>query len=100
MAELKISTSKTFLDLLNEDRIAILQGGTRSGKSYAAIQFLITKALENPGVLVSVVRKSFPSLRISAMRDFRTILKEWDLWEDDNWYASENSYTFDNGSSI
>jgi phage terminase large subunit len=86
--------------LLNEDRIAILQGGTRSGKSYSAIQYLITKALENPGVLISVVRKSFPSLRISAMRDFKTILKEWEIWDEENWYASENSYTFDNGSSI
>jgi len=98
--ELKIQTSKTFLDLLNEDRIAILQGGTRSGKSYAAIQYLITKALENPGVLISVVRKSFPSLRISAMRDFKSILNQWELWDENNWYASENSYTFDNGSSI
>jgi len=98
--ELKIQTSKTFLDLLNEERIAILQGGTRSGKSYAAIQFLITKALENPNSSISIVRKSFPSLRISALRDFKTILKEWDLWDEDLWYASENSYTFDNGSSI
>jgi len=98
--ELKIQTSKTFLDLLNEDRIAILQGGTRSGKSYAAIQFLITKAIENPGILISIVRKSFPSLRISALRDFRNILQGWGLWNDSNWYASENSYTFDNGSSV
>ena len=98
--ELKIQTSKTFLDLLNDDRIAILQGGTRSGKSYSAIQFLITKALEEPNLLISVVRKSFPSLRISALRDFKSIMKGWGIWEDDNWYASENSYTFDNGSSI
>jgi len=98
--ELKIQTSRTFLDLLNDDRIAILQGGTRSGKSYSAIQYLITKALEERNVLISVVRKSFPSLRISAMRDFKSILKQWDIWEDENWYASENSYTFDNGSSI
>ena len=98
--ELKIQTSKTFLDLLNDDRIAILQGGTRSGKSYSAIQFFITKAIEEPGVLISIVRKSFPSLRISALRDFKSIMKGWGLWEDDNWYASENSYTFDNGSSI
>ena len=98
--ELKIQTSKTFLDLLNEDRIAILQGGTRSGKSYAAIQFLITKAIENPGILISIVRKSFPSLRISALRDFRNILQGWGLWDESNWYASENSYTFDNGSSV
>ena len=98
--ELKIQTSKTFLDLLNNDRIAILQGGTRSGKSYSAIQYLITKALEDSGIAVSIVRKSFPSLRISALRDFKTILKEWGIWEEDNWYASENSYTFDNGSVI
>ena len=98
--ELKIQTSKTFLDLLNKDRIAILQGGTRSGKSYSAIQYLITKAIEEPGVMISVVRKSFPSLRISALRDFKNILKEWDIWNEDSWYASENSYTFDNGSSI
>jgi len=98
--ELKIQTSKTFLDLLNKDRIAILQGGTRSGKSYSAIQYLITKAIEEKGMMISVVRKSFPSLRISALRDFKNILKGWDIWNEDNWYASENSYTFDNGSSI
>ena len=98
--ELKISTSKTFLDLLNDDRIAILQGGTRSGKSYSAIQYLITKAIEEPGIAVSIVRKSFPSLRISALRDFKNILKGWDIYDEDSWYASENSYTFDNGSVI
>ena len=55
--ELKIQTSRTFLDLLNDDRIAILQGGTRSGKSYSAIQYLITKALEKEGLQISIVRK-------------------------------------------
>lgn len=98
--ELKIQTSRTFLDLLNDDRIAILQGGTRSGKSYSAIQYLITKALENSELSISIVRKSFPSLRISALRDFKSILKGWDIWDENNWYASENSYTFENGSSI
>ena len=98
--ELKIQTSRTFLDLLNDDRITILQGGTRSGKSYSAIQYLITKALENSELSISIVRKSFPSLRISALRDFKSILKGWDIWDENNWYASENSYTFDNGASI
>lgn len=98
--ELKIQTTKTFMDLLNGPRICILQGGTRSSKSYSAVQYLITKALEEPGILISIVRKSFPSLRISTLRDFRTILQGWDLWDENNWYASENSYTFENGSSI
>jgi len=98
--ELKIQTTKTFMDLVNGPRICILQGGTRSSKSYSAVQYLITKALEEPGILISIVRKSFPSLRISTLRDFRAILQSWDLWDENNWYASENSYTFDNGSSI
>jgi len=98
--ELKIQTSRTFLDLLNDDRITILQGGTRSGKSYSAIQFLITKALEGSDLSISIVRKSFPSLRISALRDFKSIMKGWGIWEETNWYASENSYTFENGSTI
>ena len=98
--ELRIQTTKTFMDLVNGPRICILQGGTRSSKSYSAVQYLITKALEEPGILISIVRKSFPSLRISTLRDFRAILQSWDLWDENNWYASENSYTFDNGSSI
>lgn len=98
--ELKIQTTKTFMDLVNGPRICVLQGGTRSSKSYSAVQYLITKALEEPGLLISIVRKSFPSLRISTLRDFRSILQSWDLWNENDWYASENSYTFDNGSSI
>ena len=98
--ELKIQTTKTFMDLVNGPRICVLQGGTRSSKSYSAVQYLITKALEEPGILISIVRKSFPSLRISTLRDFRSILQSWDIWDENSWYASENSYTFDNGSSI
>jgi phage terminase large subunit len=98
--ELKIEASKTFLDLLNGPRICILQGGTRSGKSYSAVQYLITKALEEAGVTISIVRKSFPSLRISTLRDFRSVLQSWGLWDETQWYASENSYTFDNGSVV
>lgn len=98
--ELKIKTSKTFTDILNGPRIVILQGGTRSGKSYSAVQYLVVKALEEDGISISVVRKSFPSLRISTLRDFRSIMKELELWNENNWYASENQYTFSNGSTI
>ena len=98
--ELKIQTSKTFLDLVNGPRICILQGGTRSSKSYSAVQYLITKALEERNITISIVRKSFPSLRISTLRDFRSILQSWDLWDETRWYASENTYTFDNGSMV
>jgi phage terminase large subunit len=77
-----------------------LQGGTRSSKSYSAVQYLIVKALEEAGLAISIVRKSFPSLRISTLRDFKGIMRDLDLWDENNWKASENAYTFDNGSMI
>ena len=98
--ELQIKTSKTFTDILYGPKIVILQGGTRSGKSIATIQYLIVKALEEDGISVSVVRKSLPSLRISAMRDFKDMMKSLNLWDENNWKATENAYFFDNGSMI
>ncbi len=98
--DLKIKTTRSFTDILYGPRITILQGGTRSGKSIASIQYLIVKALEEPNKQISIVRKSFPSLRISALRDFKEQMNSLNLWESTSWRASENSYLFDNGSMI
>ncbi len=98
--QLNIKTSRTFTDILHGPRIVILQGGTRSGKSYSAVQFLIVKALEESNLMISIVRKSFPSLRISALRDFKEIMKGFGIWDEDKWKASENTYFFDNGSML
>ena len=77
--QLNLKTSRTFTDILHGGKIVILQGGTRSGKSYSAIQYLIVKALEESNITVSVVRKSFPSLRISVLRDFKSIMKQLNI---------------------
>lgn len=98
--EIKLKTSRTFTDILYGPKICILQGGTRSGKSYSAVQYLIVKALEEEGISVSIVRKSFPSLRISVMRDFKQIMRDMGIWNEDSWRATENAYFFDNGSMI
>ena len=98
--QLNIKTSRTFTDILHGPRIVILQGGTRSSKSYSAVQYLIVKALEEPGLMISIVRKSFPSLRISALRDFKEIMNSFGIWDEDKWKASENTYFFDNDSMI
>ena len=97
---LEINTSKTYRDIENSKRICILQGGTRSGKSYSALQWLLVRALTEGNIVVSVVRKSFPSMRVSIMRDFVGILKELEIWSEEQWSATEHIYTFDNGSMI
>ena len=98
--DVKIKTSRTFTDILHGPRIVILQGGTRSGKSYSAVQYLVDQALQSPNTSISIVRKSFPSLRISTLRDFKEIMRELNLWNESDWRASENLYSFDNGSTI
>jgi phage terminase large subunit len=98
--ELQIQTSKTFEDINSDRKIVLLRGGSRSGKSYSAVQYIIVKALEVPGTVISVVRKSFPSLRISTLRDFRSIMNSLGLWEEERYLATEKAYRFDNGSMI
>ena len=98
--ELQINTSKTYRDIDASKKICILQGGTRSSKSYSALQWLLVQALSEPNIVISVVRKSFPSMRVSIMRDWQTILKELGIWDDNNWSATEHIYTFDNGTMV
>lgn len=98
--ELQINTSKTYRDIDSSRRICILQGGTRSGKSYSALQWILVKALSESNIVISIVRKSFPSMRVSIMRDWQTILKELGIWSDEQWSATEHIYTFDNGSMV
>ena len=98
--ELNINTSKTYRDIESSKRICILQGGTRSSKSFSALQWLLVRALIEPNIVISIVRKSFPSMRVSIMRDWQTILKQLEIWSDDNWSATEHIYQFDNGSMV
>jgi len=98
--ELQIKTSKTYNDIDQSKKICILQGGTRSSKSYSALQWLLVKALSEPNIVVSIVRKSFPSMRVSIMRDWQKILKDLGIWDEDRWSATEHIYNFDNGSMV
>tara|TARA_R110000868_G_scaffold133271_2_gene344790 strand:+ start:1404 stop:2576 length:1173 start_codon:yes stop_codon:yes gene_type:complete len=98
--ELNIRTSKTYRDIDGSKKICILQGGTRSSKSYSALQWLLVRALSEPNIVISIVRKSFPSMRVSIMRDWQTILKELSIWDEEHWSATEHIYTFDNGSMV
>jgi len=101
MSELQINTTITFENQWNsKKKIQLHQGSARSGKSIALLQFLIVKALQNDGLLISVVRKTFPALRTSAIRDFKQILKDLELWDEEKWMATEHTFTFDNGSVI
>lgn len=80
-------------------RIVVNQGGTGSSKTYSLAQLFVLKGLEDTGKVFSIVRKSMPSLRATAMRDFLTILKDNELYNEDNHEKSNNIYHL-NGNEI
>lgn len=84
----------------SEFKTIINQGGSRSSKTYSIVQVLIIIALTKPNTQISIVRKSFPSLRGSVMRDWKEIMHALDVYEDKNHQKTEYIYNFPNGSTI
>ena len=74
-------------------KIVVNQGGSRSGKTYSILQLLIlVKAFEEKNQVFSIVRKSMPALRATAMRDFFDILRSLDLYDQQNHNKTESTY--------
>jgi len=91
---MKIQTNKVFEHLDNSTkRITIEQGGTRSGKTYNILMWLIFGyALKNKGKTITICRKTYPSLRASSMRDFFDILRHYDMYEEADHNKSNSEY--------
>jgi phage terminase large subunit len=84
----------------NEARFIINEGGSRSSKTYSLCQLIMVYCLQNSNKVVSIIRKTFPALRATAMRDFLEVLKEAGIYEKANHNMSEHIYTFPNGSIV
>jgi phage terminase large subunit len=87
---------------LNDDaiRFVINEGGSRSSKTYSLCQLIIIYCLQNNNKVVSIIRKTFPALRATVMRDFIEILKELNIYSLEDHNKSEHIYTFSNGSIV
>jgi phage terminase large subunit len=98
MRELKIEATNVFERNWDaKTRFIVNIGGSRSTKTYSILQLLILKAMESEEpLIISIVRKSMPSLRLSAMRDFFDILKQYDLYNVENHNKTENTFLINN----
>ena len=90
----KIRTNKVFNHLQRSNKkIVVEQGGTRSGKTYNILLWIIFEyTYRNTGKTITICRKSFPSLRASVMRDFLDILRAYELYNEDYHNKSSNEY--------
>jgi len=98
--EIQINTTVTFDNLLSANkRITQHIGGTRSGKTYAILQYLIVKALQEQQN-ITVVRRTVPSLKRSVIKDFKEIMLDIGIWSNESYNISDRVYSFSNGSLI
>lgn len=76
---MRLETTKVFsknIAAINKGKkILVNQGGTRSSKSYSILQilYIIAKAC-NKKLIISVVSRALPHLKLGVMRDFDNIL--------------------------
>ena len=78
-------------------RIVVNQGGTRSGKTFGLMKLLIALAYKEK-YSISITSLSFPHLRKGALRDWRTIMENYDLYSVPDHMRTENTYYFPTGS--
>ena len=74
-------------------------GGTRSGKTYAILQWIIVQCLQSKQE-VTIVRKTIPSLKRTVIKDFKDVMQTLEIWNENDWNISDRIYTFYNNSSI
>lgn len=82
------------------------RGGTRSTKTYSALQFLVFLAVASKRKrIISVVSETLPHLKKGAIRDFDEILQKegiiaGSLRDDPRWNATDRFFSFASGTII
>ena len=84
MTKQKIQTNIVYKHLVNsKKKIIVEQGGTRSGKTYNILLWIIFEyCTHNTDKIITICRKSFPSLRATVLRDFFEILRNNNMYSE------------------
>ena len=92
--KINLKTNIVFENLVDSDKkIVINQGGTRSGKTFNILLYIIFYyCLNNSNKTITICRKTYPALRATVLRDFINILREHNLYSEDNHNKSSSEY--------
>lgn len=100
---MEIQATRVFKELFNStQKIIVARGGTRAGKTYAIMQMLALWLLtgtfrgqKSSAKTASVVRKTLPSLKATAVRDLEEILTAWGVFGMVGQNKTDKLYTFE-----
>tara|TARA_B100001059_G_C17798033_1_gene564334 strand:- start:418 stop:1581 length:1164 start_codon:yes stop_codon:yes gene_type:complete len=84
----------------NQSKIVALQGSSRAGKTYNALLWIIfSYCHKNTGKVISICRRTLPSLKATVLRDFLEILRNNELYSEIYHNKTSNEYWL-NGNLI
>ena len=94
MEGIKIKTNIVYEHLLdNHKKILVEQGGTRSGKTYNILLWIIFEyCTKQNNKVITICRKAFPSLRATVLRDFMSILQGFSIYNERYHNKSNSEY--------
>ena len=92
---MKIQTSSVFRRLRNsKKRIIVMEGSSRSTKTFSIIQWIIMRCLTTPGLRVTICRAKLTWLKGSVIPDFLEVIdKHFGLYDAKAWNKSDCIYT-------
>ena len=99
---INIKTTKVFEEIENNIdnyRMISCRGGSRSGKSFNICIWLVVYALRNTNKTITIVRKNYPSLKGSIMKDFIEVLEMFNKYNPNDLHRQEMYYEL-NGNTI
>jgi len=97
----EVTTNKVFKHLARSDKkIIVEQGGTRSGKTYNILLWIIFDYCNrSTDKTITICRKTFPAVRGTVMRDFFDIIKGYGIYNE-MYHSKSASEYYLNGNRI
>jgi len=97
--KLQIEGNRLLDEMLNSDKRFYLHiGGSRSGKTYSILQYIIIYCFKNKDKTITIARKTFPSLRLGAYREFIQLLKDLDVYKEESHNKTNNFYNLNSNT--
>lgn len=96
---LKIKGTRILNEMLATDKRFIMNtGGSRSSKTHSILQYIIIYSFKNTGKTITIARKTFPSLRLGAMRELLQMLKDYEIYKEEHHNKTNNFYTLNSNT--
>lgn len=97
---LPFKISPVFLaNCLSTKPLVINQGGTRSGKTWSILQYILFFCFRNTGKTILIVRKTQAEISATVLADWMEILLKAGLYNDRNHHKTKNEF-YINGNVI